>query len=226
MRKLLPITDKNASTLTMSSREIAALCGMSLADLLRSDILSKAINRELEHSNILNVGFILLSKINEQSIKVHQMSFDFLEHSNILRAREYADSLDLLRQISNSATSWFSFDECLKQSYHDCSIALYHLWVELILLSSPKAGDRNTTSPKTYIVFNPKSNLIKIGKSISPKTRIRTLETQAGAIFDVLALIDSDIESKLHKKFAEYRTVGEWFDDRDGAIRKYTKALN
>lgn len=222
MNKLITL---NNETLTMSSREIAELCGMSLADLLRSDILSKAINRELEHSSILNVGFILLSKINEQSIKTHQLSLDLLERSNILKSHECADSLDLLRQISDSATSWFSFDEFLKQSYHDCSIALYHLWVELILISSP-AGDRNKTNPKTYIVFNPKSNLIKIGKSISPKNRIRTLETQSGAIFDVLALIDSDLEHKLHKKFAEYRTVGEWFDDRDGAIRKYTKSLN
>ena len=78
----------------------------------------------------------------------------------------------------------------------------------------------------TYIVFNPKSKQIKIGKSKTPENRIRTLETQAGAEFEVLALIESDLELKLHKKFAEYRTVGEWFEDRDGVIREYAKTLN
>ncbi|SUT93439.1 antirepressor protein 1 [[Actinobacillus] rossii] len=47
MNKLLNISEKNASTLTMSSREIAELCEMDLTDLLRSDILSKSINREI-----------------------------------------------------------------------------------------------------------------------------------------------------------------------------------
>ncbi|MFZ7175317.1 hypothetical protein ACLSYX_10950 [[Pasteurella] aerogenes] len=66
MNKLLPIFNQNA-TLTMSSREIAELCEMDLTDLLRSDILSKSINREIDHSTTLNVGFILLAKINELS---------------------------------------------------------------------------------------------------------------------------------------------------------------
>lgn len=226
MEQLLNISTQNASTLTMSSREIAELTNYSLPDLLRSEYMEKALNGELGESATLNVALCLLAKLNEETMSIHSLCFKAIEDSDIAKSIKLADSIDLLRSIAAHATDWFKYNEFLSKSFSVCNKELYHIWIELILISTPSTDNRNSKTTKTYIVFNPTSQLIKIGKSISPKSRIRNLQMQAGSIFEVLALIDSDLESELHKKFAEYRTVGEWFEDRDGVIREYAKTLN
>ena len=74
---------------------------------------------------------------------------------------------------------------------------------------------------KTYIVRKIGTTEVKIGKSIQVEKRIRTLKTQSGANLEVLAVIPKDIENMLHKQFAEFRTVGEWFDDSKGLIAAF-----
>ncbi len=74
---------------------------------------------------------------------------------------------------------------------------------------------------KTYIIRKKGTNEVKIGKSIQARKRIRTLETQSGAILEILAIIPKNIETLLHKQFAEFRTVGEWFDDSKGLIAAF-----
>lgn len=77
---------------------------------------------------------------------------------------------------------------------------------------------------KTYIAFNPASGLIKIGKSINPEKRMHSLSNGAGAHPEILAVINSDVETVLHKKFAAIRVFREWFLD-DGSIAAYLSEL-
>jgi hypothetical protein len=74
----------------------------------------------------------------------------------------------------------------------------------------------------TYIVFNPASKLIKIGKTISVTQRLAALSTSGGSPLEILAVIEGDIEVALHKRFAAIRVHGEWFSD-DGQIKAYAK---
>jgi hypothetical protein len=74
---------------------------------------------------------------------------------------------------------------------------------------------------KTYIVRKQGSKEVKIGRSVQVDKRIRTIETQSGYQLEVLAIIPKDIENMLHKQFAEFRTVGEWFDDSKGLIAAF-----
>lgn len=90
-----------------------------------------------------------------------------------------------------------------------------------ILLS----GESKVSEPqKTYIVYNPKTRLIKIGKSVDVKSRISTISTMAGSILEVIKVFDDDIESTLHSIFSGIRQHGEWFSD-DGSIRDYVNGL-
>lgn len=79
---------------------------------------------------------------------------------------------------------------------------------------------RAATNCKTYIVKNPASGLIKIGKSISPESRIKGLETGAGAALETLAILSGDRERELHLTFSDLRVFGEWFSD-DGSISTF-----
>ncbi|QKT97743.1 GIY-YIG nuclease family protein [Acinetobacter lwoffii] len=74
---------------------------------------------------------------------------------------------------------------------------------------------------QTYIIRKQGTNEVKIGKSVQVHKRIRTLETQSGAILEILAIIPKNIETLLHKQFCSLRTVGEWFDDSQGLIAAF-----
>ena len=80
---------------------------------------------------------------------------------------------------------------------------------------------RKSVICKTYIIRKIGTTEVKIGKSIQVEKRIRTLKTQSGANLEVLAIIPKDIENMLHKQFAEFRTVGEWFYDSKGFIAAF-----
>jgi hypothetical protein len=73
----------------------------------------------------------------------------------------------------------------------------------------------------TYIVKNPESGLIKIGRTQNVEQRLRALRCGAGAELVLLASIPGDIEASLHKRFSQYSHHGEWFADVDGAIERY-----
>lgn len=85
---------------------------------------------------------------------------------------------------------------------------------------SRSGGDEDTTV-KTYIIRKHKTNEVKIGRSTRVRERINMLKNQSGANLEVLAIIPKNIESMLHKQFAEFRTVGEWFDDSKGLIAAF-----
>ena len=73
----------------------------------------------------------------------------------------------------------------------------------------------------TYIVCEENTNLLKIGKSASPKKRIRGISTLSGKKLRIISILDIDVENALHKKFSQLRTIGEWFDDEKGLIRDF-----
>lgn len=74
---------------------------------------------------------------------------------------------------------------------------------------------------KTYIVKKRGTNQIKIGKTINVGFRVKTLQNQSGCKLDILCIFEKNIENMLHKQFAEFRTVGEWFDDSKGFIAAF-----
>ena len=98
---------------------------------------------------------------------------------------------------------------------------------KLLIDSAPAiryGANRRRSETKTYIVRNPLTGLIKIGKAVNPAARIHDVGHMAGAVLEVLALIGENIEGVLHRRFAPIRVHGEWFKD-DGQIRAYCAAL-
>ncbi len=67
------------------------------------------------------------------------------------------------------------------------------------------------TQPKTYLMHDANTGYTKIGKSINPRQRERTLQSEKPTI-TLFKICDMDIESNLHTKYAHKRIRGEWFD--------------
>ena len=70
---------------------------------------------------------------------------------------------------------------------------------------------KETIIQRTYILKDNNTGFYKIGKSINPKERERTLQSEKPTI-KMVKEFKTDIESKLHKKYSEHRVRGEWFD--------------
>ncbi len=76
---------------------------------------------------------------------------------------------------------------------------------------------------KTYLMYNPKSKLYKIGKSINPRKRLIEIQGMAGNPLRLLYVIPRNVEYELHTKFAVQCHYSEWFTDEGGSIQAYFK---
>jgi len=69
---------------------------------------------------------------------------------------------------------------------------------------------KKSYNQKTYLMKNKLNGLYKIGKSINPKYREKTLQSQEPEI-EMVKVWQKDIENDLHFKYKKYRKRGEWF---------------
>tara|TARA_R110000782_G_scaffold68732_1_gene138369 strand:+ start:189 stop:776 length:588 start_codon:yes stop_codon:yes gene_type:complete len=63
---------------------------------------------------------------------------------------------------------------------------------------------------KTYLIKDNINGLYKIGYSINPKQREKTLQSEKPDI-KIVKIWNKDIEKQLHKSYKEHRIRGEWF---------------
>lgn len=68
-----------------------------------------------------------------------------------------------------------------------------------------------------YALRNELTKQIKVGTTKNPDKRKRDLETAAGMLLQTIYLGKTTgdaykLESLIHKKLSEYRTIGEWFN--------------
>lgn len=90
-------------------------------------------------------------------------------------------------------------------------------WVEYMLLPNTKSNNK-FKKYHTYILRNPETNLIKIGRSKNIEQRIISLKSEFKNDMVLIASFKDDIESKLHIKYEKDRVFGEWFEFDDDKI--------
>lgn len=68
-----------------------------------------------------------------------------------------------------------------------------------------------------YFLDAPSVNRIKIGTGIAPEDRLQAVRLMSPVPIELIGLIigGRSREAELHKKFAEYRAHGEWFEGAD-----------
>lgn len=91
--------------------------------------------------------------------------------------------------------------------------------------NSSTHNDKNTKLNKVYLMYSESSNLIKIGRSINPNVRERTLQGQDPKMGIITYWIaPKSVERELQELLIKKRRRGEWFDLNFGdlvMIRKY-----
>jgi hypothetical protein len=66
---------------------------------------------------------------------------------------------------------------------------------------------------KSWVYFAVRADTVKIGVSVQPDKRLRTLERANGVRFDRTVVVPGTrtLEQQYHRRFAEHRLEGEWF---------------
>lgn len=73
--------------------------------------------------------------------------------------------------------------------------------------------------PKTYLMHDSNTGYTKIGMSVNPRQRERTLQSEKPTI-TLFRVCDTLVEKKLHSIYAAKRVRGEWFDLTESDIEK------
>lgn len=124
--------------------------------------------------------------------------YDFLSIASDIVDKEEFDAitrfLDMFVPIEN-------------KTYFDLRIAVK---IERMCSKNISARNNPTLSPKTYLMLDNNNGYIKIGRSINPKKRETTLQSEKPDI-TLLKICHCNIETKLHKMFKDKRVRGEWF---------------
>ena len=71
--------------------------------------------------------------------------------------------------------------------------------------------EKKIVNYKTYIIKDDSNLLYKIGKSINPRLRERTLQSEKPNI-KIVKVFENNIEKELHNQYKEFRVRGEWFN--------------
>jgi hypothetical protein len=77
-------------------------------------------------------------------------------------------------------------------------------------MSKTKKTRTSNFSSKTYLIKEDNTKFYKIGKSIDPVKREKTLQREKPNI-KLIKVWEDDIERELHKKYKDQRVRGEWF---------------
>lgn len=79
----------------------------------------------------------------------------------------------------------------------------------------PKDEPEHSNAPLThiYLMFDTRTAYTKIGRSKNPKARERTLQSD-NPLIELLGSIEAPVtvEKELHRRYADKRIRGEWFD--------------
>lgn len=119
-----------------------------------------------------------------------------------------------------------SFDFCYAL-FQDKTIA-YDMIYNYILINQIKSNIKKC-KPKyqqfTYLMIDENTGLTKIGISINPVNRERTLQSEKPTII-MFAAREENIEKILHKEYNVFRIRGEWFKLNQNQIENIIKEYN
>jgi hypothetical protein len=119
----------------------------------------------------------------------------------------------------NKYKKWFSQYSMNKDKYLNNRICSSDSDIYMDLFFHPNTN--------VYVAINEHTKLFKIGYTKNLQLRIRQLELQSGSNIDVIEcnsvglhqpLTMIEVEKKLHDKYSEYRSSGEWFKFNDDIL--------
>lgn len=92
-------------------------------------------------------------------------------------------------------------------------------------VSVRKKREERKAKQQTYLMKDENTGYVKIGVSINPQLRERTLQSQKPTI-SLFATTKGNIERKLHDEYCGKRVRGEWYNLSEHDINDIIKQYN
>lgn len=164
-------------------------------------VLNKLIKAESE--------IVRLKKIIEKINPNPKLKEQYNNIEDIARNNNYSNKdkvimiLDIKENMSTSEISKIT-------NISKRSIQRYRKSIGKVYKQPLKPNESKILESKTYLMKNSRNGMYKIGKSINPSRREKTLQSEEPMI-KIVKTWNYDIEKTLHKKYSKQRIRGEWF---------------
>lgn len=175
-------------------------------ELVFESLMRNALRRTLMIERILKAGFDDSFALELVRSSNTSDGLDFVE--NILDSRGCATD-EVLEKVYSEAIDWEAVGKSLLKPDQEVN---------------PDAKQKNGQS-FAYFIESGMTGLIKIGRSVDPENRLKSLQTASPDKLTLLKVIPEQVvsESELHERFAHLRRQGEWFEAAE-EIQEFIKA--
>jgi len=200
---------------------IANLSDAQLVDLVQSVKAGHATKQEAYGLAIDLFAFI--------GHPIRSINLGLVESMSRAEVDDLLDNVEGAKQLARDAEGMFEHYPQAAMIAKTIADSVFYAEAALapaLILGCDKDARDKASRTSTYIIKNPSSGLIKIGKTVDIKTRLQTLMCGAGVMLEILVVIPADIERELHQKFSHLRVRGEWFDDPESEIYAHAKSID
>lgn len=165
---------------------------------------------ERQHSNVVDV------------LVIENCELTILEDDLLIRFNNYNKTYNLEDYCSEIVLSCESFEKAM-QAMNILKIGPVHnsvyrtKWICWALTVFSYFNQPSKNSPKTYLMKDSNTGHTKIGRSVNPRMRERTLQSEKPTI-TLFAVCEDLVESEIHKYYKDKRVRGEWFSLSEGDI--------
>jgi hypothetical protein len=159
--------------------------------------LSRLLYDSQEEFNIANEKIVLERSLRSEIYRANMLE---VELNNTVKSHNKlaSDYNDLLRKF-------YDLERKLEIASDRAN------WLSSLMSSKTQEDNKRETKSKTYLLKDKNTGFYKIGKSVNPKNREKTLQSEKPT-YELLKVWDKNIEKELHNKYATQRVRGEWFD--------------
>lgn len=183
-------------------------------NLVINKTVKETVDRlKVEKPILLNT---LLSKNDKVSIvdfKLWSKKYGILVYSlgrqSLIYMSEFKKAIDKYRDFKNDELEQLRMLSIEKSVPHTGKVvAIEHEPIEDVVKTSSQVY--------VYMIYNPSSDVVKIGSSKNVLKRLKALQTSSAFELKILHVFLGwgGLEKKLHSLLSDFRLKGEWFEDK------------
>ena len=166
------------------------------------------VRTTISASNEPNSRTVVIKDLGEVKILEDDVEIHIYGSKRVYNASEYAE---LITTYSESL-------EEAKEAFRLLDLGPFHnpmyrgryimLGARMFAYFAKKDGNKDA---KTYLMHDSNTGYTKIGRSVNPRMRERTLQSEKPSI-TLFAICYELVEKELHQQYKNKRVRGEWFD--------------
>lgn len=170
------------------------------------------VRTTISASNEPNAETVVVKDLGEVKILEDDVEIHIYGSKRVYNSSEYAELIITYCESIEEATEAFKLlylGPLQNPIYRvQCFMLAFKMCAHFENKDGNKEGNKDA---KTYLMYDSNTGYTKIGRSVNPMMRERTLQSEKPTI-TLFAICDELVEKELHQQYKDKRVRGEWFD--------------